>query len=298
MRIASVLHDASPEPDGAPLLPTLALERDGALYGVALLARAFGVRAPELTFAPDFHHVVVALRAAPLFDLDARLRSGERPTSARLRPGTFTWLPPCSPDRAAFFRCSSSPAPAPARPSRERPPSFAAGTPRTFLGHDSAVPLPLDPPAPIDVEASLAVLLADDLHRATAAEAHRAILGYTLHLAWSPGHLAQLGPVLVTLDELPHAPPPRTLLRIDGAAHPTAPLAAAPFTPAESIAWISQHIPLQAGDLISTGCLRAPAAPRPALTPGARVDFTIERLARLAGRPVEGPPLIPWRAQG
>jgi hypothetical protein len=295
MRIALVLHDASPEPDGAPLFPTVALERDGALYRVSALARAFGPRYAALDACDDFRHAVLSTGAEPLYELDERLKAGERPTSARILPGTFTWLPPCDPERAALVLCTPH-----ADAVYTTPPAFHLASARPLLGHDAAVPVaPFAARASgaLDAEAMLAVILGDDLSRATASEADRAILGYTLLLAWRPGLAAQLGPVLVTRDEAGDVRSLRTLLRVGGATLPTAEACASPFTPAEAIAWISHHLPLQAGDVIGAGRVRGGSASDAGakLTAGMRVDFAIERLGRLCGRPVDGPEPRAWR---
>lgn len=296
MRIASVLHDAAPEPDGAPLLSAVALERDGALYRASTLARAFGPRYAKLPGEPDFHATVIALGGDPLFELDERLKSGDRPSAARLLPGSFTWLPPCDTQRASLFVC------APYLAQDERPPlepSFSAGSARALLGHDATVPLLCDE-ASLDVEGSLAVLLEDELWRATAGEAEQAILGYSLLLVWKSaplGFCAQLGPTLVTRDEAGPIGALRTQLRVDGVPLASCRLDAWSFSPAESIAWISHHVPLYPGDVISAGrarggCTREVGC---ALSFGARVDFAIERIGRLSGRPSPAPAMRAWR---
>lgn len=317
MRIATVLHDASPDHDGAPLFPTVALERDGALYGVAALARAFGPRYAQVADDADFHHTVVALGAATLCELDERLKAGERPSAARLLPGSFTWLPPCDMERAAFFECGGGGAGDRGdRGDSSAGPAFAIGSARAFFGHEATVPLPV--PArfgeiaavaelELEVEGALGVMLADDLWRATEAEAARAILGYTLVQGWrargggerAPRAAVQLGPVLVTCDEVGATDALRTQLRIEGAPLATGVLGAQRFSPAESIAWISHHVPLRAGDVIAAGRMRMPGGVSRdegvTLRCGGRVDFAVERLGRLSGRATRGPEMLAWR---
>lgn len=322
MRIASVLHDASPEPDGAPLFPAVALERDGALYRVSELARAFGPRYAALADL-DFRPAALALHGGLLHELDERLKSGERPSAARLLPGTFTWMPPCDTERAACFVCL----PADGRSGSNAdvgsvsnadgrsgsnvdvgsvsnadasPPDFRVATARTFLGHDATVPLP--PPADdVQIECALAAVLADDLRCATASEAEHAILGYTVCIALAPGFQALLGPVIVTRDEIGALLPLRTQLRIGGAPLSTGDTASgAPFSLPESIAWISHQIPLVAGDVIRAARVPGARLPEPGakLTSGARVELIIERIGRLAGRLALGPEIGAWRLCG
>lgn len=281
MRIAAVLHDASSDHDGAPLLPTLALERDGAVYGVAALARALSV---SMDFG--FHEAVVALGGASLRELDERVRSGERPSSARLLPGTFTWLPPCETERAAYVICAEATA------ARRDVPTFRLGSARAFSGHEATVPCDV---AGDDVafDGGVAAVLGDDLFRATAVEADEAILGFTLVLEWAGGLGAQLGPALVTREEIRTIAGLRAQIRAGGAPLDACALDDGPFSPAEAIAWTSHRLPLHAGDVIRVACVRAAHAPRAAL--GTRVEVAVERLGRLSGKPCRGPEMRDWR---
>src|SRR3954463_6542164 len=104
MRIARVIHESSP-------FPVSALERDGALYEIGELAHRLGSHgAPDLLVgATDFFARVIALRCAGLATLDERLCAGDRPTEARLRPGSFVWLPPCDIDRALYVHVEPAP---------------------------------------------------------------------------------------------------------------------------------------------------------------------------------------------
>lgn len=298
MRIAAVLHDASSDHDGAPLLPTLALERDGALYGVAALARS----APAPRFAAlaegcDFHATVIALGGVVLRALDERVRSGERPSCARLLPGTFTWLPPCDTERAAYVICGAARAHdastrAHETPAAEGEPSFELGSARAFFGHEATVPCDARGDD-VAIDCGVAAVLGDDLFRATALEADEAILGFTLVLGWTGGLGAQLGPVLVTREEIRTVVGLRAQIRVDGAALPACELDTGPFAPAEAIAWASHHLPLRAGDVIRIARVRAAHAPRVAF--GTRVDVAVEKLARLSGKPSRGPEMRGWR---
>lgn len=313
MRIALVLHDASPDPDGAPLFPAVALERDGALYRVSELARVFGAGYASLEDGADFHHAVLSLAGAPLHRLDERLLSGERPSAARIQPGTFTWAPPCDPRRASLFLC------APAATGASLPaPVLQVGSARVLFGHEATVPLPpiaggalsseggalagaVRPEdlrgAALEVDAGVAVVLADDLDRATALEADDAILGYTLLLAWRPGLFAQLGSVLVTREEAGDVAALRPLFRAGGVMLPASDLRASPFTPAEVVAWLSHHVPLQAGDVVGVARVAGAGGSTGArLAFGARVELAIERLGRLCGRAVPGPEPRAWRS--
>jgi 2-keto-4-pentenoate hydratase/2-oxohepta-3-ene-1,7-dioic acid hydratase in catechol pathway len=314
MRIAAVLHDASSDHDGAPLLPTLALERDGALYGVAALARELSIaggsrEAPDRCGSPprfaalmegcDFQEAVIALGGVSLRELDERLRSGERPSRARILPGAFTWLPPCDPERATYVICGAASERGTQANERageplaaEVEPSFEVGSARAFFGHEATVPC-CARGDDVAIACGVAAVLGDDLFRATALEADEAILGFTLVLGWTGGLGAQLGPVLVTREEIRTVTGLRAQIRVDGVALPACELDAGPFSPAEAIAWTSHHLPLRAGDVIRVAQVRAPHPPRVAF--GARVDVAVEKLGRLAGKPSRGPEMRAWR---
>jgi len=164
MRIARVLR-------AEDLRPIVALERDGALYDVAGLEQIFGAaHAPGHIAEPwDFHSRVVALAGAGLAELDDRLLAGDRPTEARLYPGSFVWLPPCDTDRAMFVQIAG------AIPD-ERRPAYWIGNARGFLGNEASVPFPPGEEEP-DVELCLGAVLGEDLRRARTRErAHRARL--------------------------------------------------------------------------------------------------------------------------
>lgn len=287
MRIASVLHDASSDKDGAPLLPAVALERDGAVYGVAALADALGSSCAMVEEGLDFQHAVISLRGEPFRELDERLRSGERPSSARLLPGTFTWLPPCDTERAAFITTTAD---ATASIAPDRGPSFQIGSARALLGHDATVPVLADE-RDLGFECAVAAVLGEDLFRATAREAHDAILGYTLLLQLTGALGAQLGPSLVTRDEAGPIAKLRAQIRVDGQPLPVCEVGDQPFSAAETIAWISHHVPLRAGDVIGASRL---IVPRARVAYGTRVDLAVERLGRLAGKPARGPEMRAW----
>jgi 2-keto-4-pentenoate hydratase/2-oxohepta-3-ene-1,7-dioic acid hydratase in catechol pathway len=306
MRIARVLR-------AEDLRPIVALERDGALYDVVELEQLFGAKhAPGHIAEPwDFHSRVIALAGAGLAELDDRLLAGDRPTEARLYPGAFVWLPPCDTDRAMLVHIGD-----PVSAAGDVKPAYWIGNARGFLGHEASVPFPPGEEEP-DVELCLGAVLGEDLRRAGCAEAERAILGYAVLGCWTarqeerqlasagaPPTRArdfgpQLGPVLVTKDEIGDIRALRSLVRADGETWRGSPAGAWAFALAESIAFVSDHIELHAGDVIG-----APRAVGGSLaTSGKRlvydtpVDLTIERLGKLSGRPVRGPEPGAWRSE-
>ena len=70
------------------------------------------------------------------------------------------------------------------------------------------------------------------------------------------------------------------------------------YTAAESLAYVSQHVELRAGDVLSAGRFRE-SSPRTMGCPlsyGEMVSVSVERLGTLKGRSVRGPALGRWRA--
>jgi 2-keto-4-pentenoate hydratase/2-oxohepta-3-ene-1,7-dioic acid hydratase in catechol pathway len=295
VRLARVLH-------GSSARAVLALERDGALYDAGELERVFGTPfSPDrLAGAADFHTRTIALGGAGLAELDDRLRAGDRPTTARLLPGTFVWLPPCDTDRAVHVQLAPYD-----EPTDE--PLHRLGDARGLVGHESVVPFPSgdggDPRTRADAAFALgiAAVLREDLAGGSAAEAERAILGYTILNGWS-GEAeprsgwsarrvpAQLGPVLVTPGEVGELGRLKAQVRVDGRVTATVSVGGWAFSVAESIAWLSQWMDLHAGDVIGAGCVRGGSGAAPF---GAAVELGVERLGRLAGRPVRRGPCAP-----
>ncbi|APR85397.1 Fumarylacetoacetate hydrolase family protein [Minicystis rosea] len=281
MRIARVLRE---DPEEASAHPLLALERDGALYDVGELDRVFGTPYDPDLFpgATDFHTRVIALGGAGLAVLDERLRAGERPTEARLLPGTFVWLPPCDTERALHVQLASDPRP-----------TYRIGNARGLLGNEAPVVFPEDEAHP-GYELCVAAVLREDLRAASLAEAEQAILGYAILNAWcglddaarapaaSRRVASQLGPVLVSADEIGDLSRLRAQVRVDGQVRASTGVGGS-ITPAQAIAWLSRWIDLRSGDVVGLGCIEGGDGAAPA---GASIELLVERLGKLTGRPV------------
>src|SRR5262245_30530582 len=208
-----------------------------------------------------------------------RLRAGDRPSEARLLPGEFLPLPPCDTDRAAYVQLEAY------AEGNDAPP-FQQRCARTLVGDDQ--PAALDAAAPA-VEAGCAALLGEDLHRADAREAGRAILGMTLLLDWHRGP-SQLGPELHVGANLRDLATRAAELSIDDARHAAGAIGAWRFHPAEALAFASQQMPLRAGDVVGFGAMSL-ATPQF----GQRVAFSVERFMTLRGWAVRGPEPVGWR---
>lgn len=293
MRLARVLHESSP-------CPVIALERDGALYEVGELAARLGHQslADLLSGATDFFARVIALRCAGLGTLDERLWAGDRPTEARLLPGSFVWLPPCDIDRALYVHVEPVPA---AQEAGE--PSYRIGNARGLFGHETRAAFPALETRP-DFELGIAAMLGEDLFRATFEEAEQAVIGYAILNDWaardeearhqSPGRArdfaTQLGPLLVTRAEVGNVAKLRTQARVGGQVVGDGVVGRVGERLAEAIAFVSHRLELRAGDLIGATCMRGGGVPY-----GAAVELLIERLGKLTGYAAEGPAITFWR---
>ncbi len=260
--------------------PVVALGVDGAWFDVAALEASWGVR-PAVS-STDFHTRVIAARCVGLPELSARLRAGSRPAIAKLRVEDTLPLPPCDTERCSFLQLQ------PYAQGRGEP-KFWRVDARTLVGDAQPVAQPRGHRPMLQV--GLAAVLADDLWRATAREAARAIAGFTLQLDWGAGAPSTLGPALVVGRSLRDVAGLSIEVRA-GAGVWRAAVGAWPFLPAESIAFVSQRAPLRAGDVVALGGVLPQAI---AVNVGERVTATLKPLLRVHGWPTAGPPPVPWR---
>ncbi len=175
----------------------------------------------------------------------------------------------------------------------------AVEEPSLFLKATSAISSDLscviNPPGAtrLDYEVELAVVLGDTLHNATEAEARRAILGYTLmcdysERSWQLEHggqwtkgksyesFAPFGPVLVTRDEIPDPDALTLCLKVNGEVRQQASTAGLIRPVTALLAYVSQFMTLNAGDVVSTGTpggVGMGMIPPRYLRPGDTVEF-------------------------
>jgi 2-keto-4-pentenoate hydratase/2-oxohepta-3-ene-1,7-dioic acid hydratase in catechol pathway len=146
----------------------------------------------------------------------------------------------------------------------------------------------------LDYEVELAVVIGDTLHRATEAEARRAIVGYTLMCdysersyqlehggQWTKGKsydsFAPFGPVFVTKDEIPNPDNLELELKVNGEVRQKANTSQLIMPVAQLVAYVSQFMTLNAGDVVSTGTPGGVALgmnPPRYLKPGDVVEFS------------------------
>lgn len=174
--------------------------------------------------------------------------------------------------------------------------------PSSITGPDTDIILPSNATQP-DYEAEFAVVIGKPGYRVAAADWKQHVFGYTIlndvsardiQLATSQWTLGKsfptftpLGPVIVTADEIadPHALDIR--LTIDGEVLQSANTRDLIFPVPELIAHISSIVPLEAGDIISTGTppgVGLGRSPQRWLQPNEEIVITIQGIGSLRNR--------------
>lgn len=258
----------------------MTLERDGALYDVEALEAELGAAVPIDGDAWDFHTRVVALGCAGLAELDRKLLSGLRPTSARIGPTGFAILAPFDAERAQYVHLDP------------RAGSVHVGHAPSVTGQDALVDPVADEARP-SFGVGLGVLLGDDLNNPTVREAAAALIGCSILVDWqaagrgSSGLRPQLGPVLVPLAALGRLDVAVTA-RVGVRDLAMGKLADLGVSPAEAVVRVAREVPLRAGDLVGIGPLPhgSPEAHRADLSMHEPVAITCERLGVLRGAAV------------
>lgn len=183
-----------------------AIEHRGALYRVDRLDAILGAPLPSGT--ATFQRRVIALGLGTLRDHVEALEEGTRLDDATVHVPPAQILPPTSTSpRVRDVTAQST--------------ELCAPVPGRVLAHDTIGLLPRGA-GPLVVAGAVALVIADDLHLPTEAEARHAILGMTLGIAWSlaadeqTAIAAGLGP-MAARDVGTHLGP--WLTEIDGAEH-------------------------------------------------------------------------------
>lgn len=179
-------------------------------------------------------------------------------------------------------------------------PTLFAKFPISLLGANDPLVLPAVSEEP-DWEAELGVVIGARLRRATAAGAVAAIAGYTIvndvtmrdwqwrTTQWLQGKTFEattpVGPWLVTPDEVgatgAEGPDLAISCRVDGTVMQESRTSDLLFSPAEIIAYISQIVTLEPGDLIATGTpggVGSAREPKVFLQPGQVVRTSVDGL--------------------
>jgi 2-keto-4-pentenoate hydratase/2-oxohepta-3-ene-1,7-dioic acid hydratase in catechol pathway len=165
---------------------------------------------------------------------------------------------------------------------------------RGLVGHAQPVPF-FGAPDELTAEVGVAVVLGDELWQASAREADRAILGACLIIDWGrhgrawsepppcPTSPAQVGPTLVMRHRLRDLARLEVQLTVGDRKRSAGCVGDWVRTPGETLAWMSHHLPLRAGDLVGLGCLPDGRIGPGELNFGDRLSVTLPPLQRLEG---------------
>jgi len=183
-------------------------------------------------------------------------------------------------------------------PRPERPDVFVK-TANTVVGTDVPVVLPRES-AQVDYEGELAVVIGSRARRVGAGRALEHVAGYAVlddvsardwqHRGsqWALGKsfdgFGPFGPALVTADEVGDPQDLALEVAVNGRVTVRSTTARMIFPVAELVAYVSEVMTLEPGDVLATGTpqkLPAAEAERRWLAPGDRIDITIERVGTL-----------------
>jgi 2-keto-4-pentenoate hydratase/2-oxohepta-3-ene-1,7-dioic acid hydratase in catechol pathway len=177
-----------------------------------------------------------------------------------------------------------------------------------LAGHGDDIPIPAVT-REVDYEAELALVIGRRAYRVGVEDALSYVFGYCtandvsardLQMRtsqWLMGktldRFAPIGPYLVTADEVPNPNSLAIRTEVNGEVRQNSNTADMIFSCAELVSHISQHFPLEPGDIILTGTpegviLGYPPEQRRFLQPGDVVTVEVEGLGRLTNRIVAG----------
>ena len=202
-------------------------------------------------------------------------------SALHVQPCTLACLGKCYADHAREF---SGDVP-------EEPSLFLKAT--SAISSDLSYVLNPEGATKLDYEVELAVVIGDTLHRATEAEARRAIVGYTLMCdysercwqlehggQWTKGKsydtFAPFGPIFVSKDEIPNPDNLQLQLKVNGEIRQNANTSELIMPVVELVAHVSRFITLNPGDVVSTGTpggVGMGMTPPQYLKPGDLVEF-------------------------
>ncbi|MFF0148478.1 acylpyruvate hydrolase [Amycolatopsis sulphurea] len=229
------------------------------------------------------------------------------PLGARIPAGSAELLAPIDND-AKFFCIGLNyyTHMAEAKLPKPRHPIVFSKYPSALIGPADDVLLP-NTSKMVDWEAELGVVVGRRLREADEEQAARAIGGFTVvndvsardyqvhESQWIPGKNIEastpVGPWIVTVDELDPNPDLALSTRVDGEVRQDGRTTDQIFTPAQILAYISEWITLEPGDIVATGtCAGVGHCMTPPVYLGADqvLETTIERVGTLTNRCVGG----------
>jgi len=187
-------------------------------------------------------------------------------------------------------------------------PAFALRDARSLVGDGQ--PVVVRGAGALAAELGLAAIVAEELEGASAAEAGRAILGFSLLIdwtlddRWSPqalgprplgisplGPPSQLGPFVTTGLAAGRVRGLEATARVGERKVPLGPVLAGGFHPHEAIAFVSGQVALRPGDVVGLGAIGR----LDGLALGDRVTLEVRGLGRLTGWAVAAADPVDWR---
>ncbi len=185
-------------------------------------------------------------------------------------------------------------------------PFFFAKLPSAVVGPDRPIPMP-EPSTKLDYEVELAVIIGRRMRRVRAEEALDCVFGYTvvndvsardvqftdhqITLGKGADAFCPMGPVIVTADDIPDPQALWLSTRVNGEMRQSEGATTQLFPVAYILEYLSRHITLEPGDVISTG---TPAGvghfqvPPRYLQPGDVVEVSIDRIGTLTNSIIAG----------
>lgn len=179
-------------------------------------------------------------------------------------------------------------------------PNLFCKTPNCIIGPGQAIVIP-PTSHEVDFEAELMAVIGKRAHQVTQLEAETCIAGYTIFndvsardyqkrtsqwmLAKSFDTFGPMGPALVTADEIPNLYDLELELSVNGIPQQRTNTRDLIFTVPNLIAYISQVMTLEPGDVIATGTpvkLTEASTQKHYLQAGDVVEITIDRLGKLS----------------
>jgi 2-keto-4-pentenoate hydratase/2-oxohepta-3-ene-1,7-dioic acid hydratase in catechol pathway len=172
-----------------------------------------------------------------------------------------------------------------------------------LFAHQETVPFPFDEPHP-EADVAIAALVGEELRSSTVKDVEKAIVGYTILVRWiaptaekrsgsthARSFATSLGPLLVSKEEAGAIDALRVRVRAAGDNRDLMVTTMSDWSFSEAIAFVSRHVPLMPGDVV--GGVPIPGARATlrelGLSFGTTLEVAIERLGKLASRPVRGP---------
>lgn len=286
--------------------PALGIQSGDYLYNAAALFEESGHRAPEVVLRADTRAICAAPDSVLVFlhQFIDHIKSIQDPAPTLAIPLATARLLAPLPDPSKIIciglnyldHCEEQNKPRPTRP------MLFAKFANTIAGPHDSVEIPVNT-SELDYEGELAVVIGSPARRVHREDALKHVFGYMAMLdvsardlqrtdgqwvrAKSQDGFAPCGPCIVTADELTHPQSVKIQTRVNGQLLQDSNTSNMIFPIDELIAFISESLTLQPGDIITTG---TPAGvgvhrnPQVLLKPNDEVEVTLEGIGTLKNK--------------